>query len=69
MLFRSEQVIPSGNDPSPAKLLDLNMLVMTGGRERSRSEYSQLLEQSGLQLQAVHTTAAAIDMIEATAAE
>ena len=64
-----EQVIPSGNDPSPAKLLDLNMLVMTGGRERSRSEYSQLLEQSGLQLQAVHTTAAAIDMIEATAAE
>src|SRR5581483_10747584 len=30
-----EAVIPPGNAPSPGKLLDVNMLVMTGGRERT----------------------------------
>jgi hypothetical protein len=34
-------------------LLDLNMLVMTGGRERSRSDFAALLEKSGMQLREV----------------
>jgi len=64
-----EQVIPPGNDPAPAKLLDLNMLVMTdGGRERSPAEYQQLLEQAGLRLQAIHPTPSPISVVEAVAA-
>jgi len=64
-----EQVIPAGNDPSPGKLLDLNMLVMTeGGRERTPSEYAQLLQRAGLRLVAIHPTAAPISIVEAVAA-
>ncbi len=34
-----ETVIPPGNDPMFGKLLDLNMLVIPGGLERTESEY------------------------------
>jgi hypothetical protein len=63
-----EQLIPPGNDPAPAKLLDLNMLVMTeGGRERTPSEYAQLLERAGLRLAAIHPTPSPISVVEAVA--
>lgn len=45
-----ESVIAPGNDPSPAKFLDLQMLVMNGGRERTAEEYRQLYTASGLTL-------------------
>jgi hypothetical protein len=64
-----EQVIPPGNDPSPAKLLDLNMLVMAeGGRERTPGEYALLLEQAGLRLAKIHPTPSPISVVEAVAA-
>ena len=64
-----EQVIPPGNDPSPAKLLDLNMLVMTdGGRERTPGEYALLMEQAGLQLLRIHPTPSPLSVVEAVAA-
>jgi len=34
-----EMVVPSGNQPSIAKLLDLEMLVTTGGCERTEKEF------------------------------
>ena len=42
-----EMVVPPGNDPSVAKLLDLEMLATTGGRERSKEAFKTLLESSG----------------------
>ncbi|CAK6686449.1 methyltransferase [Synechococcus sp. CBW1107] len=61
-----EQVIPPGNDPAPAKMLDLNMLVMTeGGRERTPGEYAQLLERAGLRLEAIIATPSPISVVEA----
>ena len=42
-LLLVEMVIPPGNDPFFGKLLDLEMLVCFGGRERSEDEYRQLL--------------------------
>jgi hypothetical protein len=36
------------------KLLDLNMLVLLGGRERTRSEYEALFAASGWRLDDVH---------------
>ncbi|HEX6839026.1 MAG TPA: methyltransferase [Polyangia bacterium] len=45
-----EAVVPPGNAPSPAKLLDVNMLVMTGGRERTEAEYGALFAATGFRL-------------------
>ena len=45
-----EAVVPPGNTPSPAKLLDVNMLVMTGGRERTEAEYGALFAAGGFRL-------------------
>lgn len=36
--------------PCRAKLRDVNMLVRTGGRNRTRDEYEQLLARGGFQL-------------------
>lgn len=64
-----EQVIPPGNDPAPGKLLDLNMLVMTeGGRERTPTEYAQLLERAGLRPAGIHPTPSPVAVVEAEAA-
>jgi len=49
-------------------MLDLNMLVMLGGRERTAAEYAVLFEQAGLRLSRVVPTAAPIALIEARAA-
>ena len=43
-----EMIVPLGDAPSVAKLLDLEMMVMTGGKERTEEEYKTLLEESGL---------------------
>jgi len=46
-----ERRIPGGDgDPVPALLSDINMLVITGGRERTDAEYQSLLEAAGLSL-------------------
>ncbi|HYM93005.1 MAG TPA: methyltransferase, partial [Chitinophagaceae bacterium] len=37
-----EAVIPEGNEPHPGKFMDINMLAMTGGRERTEKEFREL---------------------------
>lgn len=39
--------IPIDSSPSPAKFIDLNMMVLLGGRERSEAEYAALLRKAG----------------------
>lgn len=58
-----DAVIPEGNAPSPGKLLDLNMLVMTGGRERTERELRELLQAAGFELVRV-LRAGATDIVE-----
>ena len=60
-----ETVIPPGNGPSFAKLLDLTMLVLPGGTERTEEEYRSLLGVSNFRLTRVIPTAAQVDVIEA----
>lgn len=44
-----EQVLPPPNVPGLAKIIDLEMLVVTpGGRERSEAEYRALFTKAGL---------------------
>lgn len=46
-----EQMIPDAPGPAWTKLLDIHMLALLGGRQRTRREYEALLEQSGFVLQ------------------
>lgn len=59
-----EGVIPSGNDPCFGKLLDLTMLVIPGGKERTEEEYRQLFAASGFELTRIVPTAAEVCIIE-----
>ncbi|HKC64705.1 MAG TPA: methyltransferase [Pyrinomonadaceae bacterium] len=49
-LLLVETVVPEGNEPSFAKMMDLQMLVMTGGRERTEAEYRDLFASGGFRL-------------------
>lgn len=59
-----EAVIPPGNDPFPMKFLDLTMLTIPGGKERSREEYEQLLNSAGFELARIVPTATDMSVIE-----
>lgn len=63
-----ETVIVENGAPDFGKLADLNMLVMTGGKERTASEYSQLLASAGLRLRRILPTESMMSIIEATKA-
>lgn len=45
-----EMLLPEAHQPGFAHLMDINMLVMAGGRERTGAEYARLLEASGLKV-------------------
>ena len=45
-----ENLIPQNDEPHPAKMLDVLMLVMLGGRERTADEFRMLLEAGGFEL-------------------
>lgn len=59
-----ESIIPVGNEPSVAKLLDLEMFVITGGKERTESEYRALLEPAGYATTRVISTKSDVSIIE-----
>ena len=42
-----DTVIPPRNTPALGKFIDLLMLVMTGGRERTEEEFRNLLAAAG----------------------
>jgi O-methyltransferase domain len=45
-----EQVLPGDDLRHPAKLLDLHMLVLLGGRERTQADWRELLALGGFEL-------------------
>jgi ubiquinone/menaquinone biosynthesis C-methylase UbiE len=59
-----ESVIPLGNAPSFAKLLDLTMLAIPGGEERTEEQYRKLYESAGFQLNRIVATKTEISVIE-----
>jgi SAM-dependent methyltransferase len=64
-----ERLIPDDRgDPVPTLLSDINMLVMTGGQERSNQEYSRLLSAARLTLGSVQPVAFPYGVIEGVAA-
>jgi hypothetical protein len=66
-LLLVEMVVPENDGSYFSKLLDLNMLVMTGGREPTQSEFCALLGAAGYTLTRVVPTLAPQSIIEAIA--
>jgi ubiquinone/menaquinone biosynthesis C-methylase UbiE len=64
-----EMVLPSKDEPRFAALLDLNMLVMNGGRERTEEDFRQLFAAAGLQVTRLIPTLAPQWVIEGTRRE
>ena len=63
-----EMVVPADGASSFAQLMDLNMLVMLTGRERTAGEYRALLEAAGFRFDRLIPTHTPFGIIEATAA-
>jgi ubiquinone/menaquinone biosynthesis C-methylase UbiE len=51
--------------PSMSKVMDLNMLAMTGGKERTATEYAELLEKTRFKLTRVIPTPSPVQIVEA----
>ena len=64
-LLLLEMVLPEGTPPHPGMLLDLEMLVAAGGRERTAAEYSELLSRAGFRQSRVIPTASPMSVVEA----
>jgi hypothetical protein len=60
-----EMVVPEGPEPHISKVIDLEMLAMPGGRERTAKEYGQLFERSGFTLSKIYPTNSYFSVIEA----
>lgn len=60
-----ENVIPADDEPHPGKFIDLEMMVIAGGRERTEAQYEALLRRAGLKLARVVPTAAQVAIVEA----
>jgi SAM-dependent methyltransferase len=63
----AEMVVPAGNAPHVAKLLDLEMLIMVGGHERTEAQFRDLLAGAGFRLTRIVPTASPTCVIEAVA--
>jgi hypothetical protein len=61
-----ETLVPPGDAPHFSKLIDVHMLVETGGRERTGEEFDRLLAGAGLRLQRTLPTASeTVSVLEA----
>ena len=63
-LLLVETVVPGEDGPPLAALLDLEMLVVTGGRERTADEYRRLLGAGGFEWIGVAPTPETVSVIE-----
>jgi hypothetical protein len=64
-LLLIEGVVPEGAAFHMTKLLDLEMLVAVGGKERTHAEFAKLLADTGFTLTRVVDTAAPLSVLEA----
>jgi hypothetical protein len=61
-----EMVVPQDGSPSMAQMMDLNMLVLLPGRERTELEFAAVFEAAGLSRPVLTTTHSPFLLIEAT---
>lgn len=59
-----ELVLPPGDEPFIGKWMNLHMLVMASGRERTAEEYGNLFRAAGFQLERVLPSPAGQSIVE-----
>lgn len=64
-LLLAEWVLPESNQPSPGRFIDVAMLVLTGGKERTAQQHGELLARAGFRLNQVFTVPGDFSVIEA----
>ena len=64
-----EQIVPPWNEWSSIKSGDLEMLVLTHGRERTEAEFRALFATAGLRLARIVPTASEVSILEGYAAD
>jgi hypothetical protein len=64
-LLIADSVVPENSDPHPSKWLDLEMLLMPGGRERTRPEWEALFAKAGFEITGMFPLKTAETLIEA----
>lgn len=62
-----EAMVPGSPGPHFAKMLDIIMLAVTGGRERTQEQYARLLAAAGFRLERVTPTRSQYSIIDASA--
>ena len=67
-LLLVERVLPPGGEAAIGKMVDISMLVLTGGMERTAHEYRRLLEQAGFTLRRAVFTHSSASVLEAVPA-
>jgi hypothetical protein len=60
-----ESLLPEGPEAHHAKVLDVIMLTLTGGRERTQREYDALFQAAGFRLDRVVPTAGPVSVLVA----
>ena len=63
-----ETVLPEGDEPHMGKLLDVLMLALVGGRERTEREYAALLDRADLRIEEIVPTATPVGVLVAAPA-
>ncbi|MEP6567448.1 MAG: methyltransferase [Mesorhizobium sp.] len=64
----AETLVPPGDEPAQIKNIDVVMLAVTGGLERTEAQYTSLFDAAGLRLERVLQTRGPISILEATPA-
>lgn len=59
-----KSVIPPGNDPFMGKFLDLTMMLIPGGKERTEDEYRDPYDTAGFDLVRIVPTSTEVSVIE-----
>lgn len=62
-----EMLIPDDGAPSPAALMDVNMLALLPGRERTLAEYRAIATLAGLEVERVQHTESPFSLVELVA--
>ena len=62
-----EQIVPPDPGPHWSKMLDIHMLTLLGGRQRTVDEYATLFENAGLSFEREIDTGAGISILEGSA--
>jgi hypothetical protein len=60
-----ESVVPDGPQPDLGKFIDIEMMMLPGGRERTASEFKALFAESGFAMTKVVPTKSPLSVIEA----